>query len=113
MENFKIKPELLAQWKEVCGINSCDAYSFGVQIAACASFEILDRQGSKPQDAIQVWGDRKLDLTGFMAGEAARIIARFHERGDEFRIAWNARYGVDEEKAKGGTVNPAIVTIPE
>lgn len=111
MIDFKIKPELKEEWIKVAGRSACDPYSFGCLIATCASFEILDSDEWQPEEAIKVWTDRDLDLTGYMAGSAASMISRFHIRGDEFRKVWNARYGVDEEKAQGGTVNPAIVTI--
>lgn len=110
MTNFKIKKEKMDEWEKCVVSNSTDSYSFGVLIAVCASFDVLDAGGT-PEEARQVWTDRKLDLSGFMAGCAAHIVSAFHERGDEFRIAWNKRYGVDETKAQGGTVNPAIVTV--
>ena len=50
-------------------------------------------------------------ITGFMAGCVAGMIGQVHSRGNEFRLAWNKEHGVEEEKAKGGTVNPAIMTI--
>jgi hypothetical protein len=50
-------------------------------------------------------------ISGNMAGEVAGIVSFVHSRGEEFRKKWNESYGVTEDKAKGGTVNPAIVTI--
>jgi len=50
----------------------------------------------------------RCELTGFMAGCVAELVGWCHSRGQEFRIAWNKSYGVDEDKAKGGIVNPAI-----
>ena len=108
--DFKIKPSLKRQWKEAVGNNACDPYSFCVVIAVCASFEVLDRGGS-PEDAEKEWSERKLGLSGFMAGAAAKMIGRYHERGDEFRKHWNQKFGVTEEQARGGTVNPAIVEM--
>jgi hypothetical protein len=58
--------------------------------------------------------DKKIEaggITGFMAGAVAHMIAACHSRGDEFRVAFNKDHGVSEEKAKGGVVNPAVVTI--
>jgi hypothetical protein len=57
-------------------------------------------------DKIQAGG-----LTGFMAGCVAQMVKVCHSRGDEFNDKWNEYYGVSKEKAKGGTVNPAILTI--
>ena len=58
--------------------------------------------------------DKKIDaggITGFMAGCVAQMVKKCHSRGEEFNDKWNESYGVSKEKAKGGTVNPAILTI--
>lgn len=49
-------------------------------------------------------------ITGFMYGAAVGILAHVWVYGDELRRWHNKEYGVDEDKAKGGTVNPAILT---
>jgi len=50
-------------------------------------------------------------ITGFMAGAIASIVNSCHSRGEEFRKKWNLGYSVTEDMAKGGTVNPALITI--
>jgi hypothetical protein len=50
-------------------------------------------------------------ITGFMYGCAVQGLARFWAHGDALRKWHNAQHGVTEEKAQGGTVNPAILTI--
>lgn len=50
-------------------------------------------------------------ITGFMAGCVAQMVSKCHSRGEEFRRKWNGDHGVDESEAKGGVVNPAILTI--
>ncbi len=51
-------------------------------------------------------------ITGFMAGCVAEMVSVCHSRGDEFRKAWNADYGVsDDPSKKKGVVNPALMTI--
>ncbi len=50
-------------------------------------------------------------ITGFMAGMIAQIVSYYHSRGKEFRKKWNTHYGITEEKAKGGMVNPAIMSV--
>jgi hypothetical protein len=58
--------------------------------------------------------DKKINaggITGFMAGCVAQMVGECHSRGEEFRKSWNSGYGCDEDKAKGRTVNPAILTI--
>jgi hypothetical protein len=52
-------------------------------------------------------------ITGYMDGCVAQMVGAFHSRGEDFRKSWNKGYGVDEEKAKGGIVNPAILTIKD
>lgn len=106
MTDFKIKPELLDEWKNVVGENSCDPYSFGVVMATVNSFKVLDNPKSTPKEAEEAW--KGLGLSGFMAGSAASWIAYFHERGEEFNTFWNKQFGVENKK---GTVNPAILTI--
>ena len=50
-------------------------------------------------------------ITGFMAGCVAQMVSEVHSRGHEFRLAWNKDHGVKEKQAKGGVVNPALMTI--
>lgn len=50
-------------------------------------------------------------ITGFMYGAAVRTLTAVWEHGDALRKWHNGEYGVTEEQAKGGTVNPAILTI--
>ncbi|MGD8786211.1 MAG: hypothetical protein PVJ60_02210 [Phycisphaerales bacterium] len=52
-------------------------------------------------------------ITGFMAGCVVQIVGACHSRGNEFRMAWNAGYGVPEKESRGGTVNPAVITIEQ
>jgi len=44
-------------------------------------------------------------ITGFMAGCVAQMVAKFHNRGEEFRIIWNGETKTD------GVVNPALFCI--
>lgn len=103
--DFKIKPELLEQYKKQIGNNCCDPYSFCVVRAVILSFQILDNPEKGCKEAQDVW--RGLGISGFMAGEAASYISHFHERGEEFRQYWNELWGV---KDNSGVVNPAIWT---
>lgn len=50
-------------------------------------------------------------VMGYMTGCIAHMVSNCHSRGEEFNDRWNAYYGVSKEVAKGGTVNPAILTI--
>lgn len=85
-----------------------DPYGHAVIEAVSLAGAALDA-GKTPKEAQDVWSG--LDLTGFMAGYAAKCLSQLHPRGDEWREGWNAQYDVTEEKAKGGVVNPAILTI--
>jgi len=50
-------------------------------------------------------------ITGFMAGCVAQMVSKYHSRGEDFRHKWNKDHGIEEDKAKGGVVNPAIMTF--
>lgn len=54
-------------------------------------------------------------ITGFMAGAVAQMVSECHERGDEFRRAWNADVQIgtegDEANESGGVLNPAVMVI--
>lgn len=50
-------------------------------------------------------------ITGFMYGCAVSILSECWEHGDALRAWHNGQYGVKEEDAKGGVVNPAVLTI--
>lgn len=50
-------------------------------------------------------------VTGAMYGAAVGALAHLWEHGDRLRRWHNARYGVLEEQAKGGVVDPCMVTI--
>lgn len=110
MENFKIKPEMTETFDKYLLNNCKDPYSFAATKAALDAMAILDVGGTCEEAETEFKGK---GLSGFLAGCAASTIFNFHVRGDEFRIFWNAQYGVTEDKAKGGIVNPAIMTINE
>jgi hypothetical protein len=62
--------------------------------------------------------DKEIDaggITGFMAGAVALMVSRCHERGEEFRRAWNkdVQIGTEGDKANesDGVLNPAILKI--
>lgn len=67
-------------------------------------------EGKTPQEA-EDFGVEGSDITGFMAGAIAVIIAHFHSRGEEFKTYFNKQMGgTGEEK---GTINPAILEIKD
>lgn len=110
------------EWDKCVKIND-DPYGGCVVNIARKVMEYLDAEPDKPiaqkweefgPDTLISKADKETDaggITGYMAGAAANIISQVHSRGDEFRKQWNAGYGVSEDKANGGVVNPAIVTI--
>lgn len=73
------------------------AVSSGETIVACAqrTSQLADTEG----------------ITGFMYGAAVGILSAVWVHGDELRRWHNWAYGVTEEKAKGGTVNPAVIRV--
>lgn len=66
-------------------------------------------EGKTPEEAIKELNGR--DLTGYMAGIAADVVAHFNPRGEELRSAWNKRYGGKGNEK--GTINPAIITLKD
>jgi len=95
-----------------------DPYGKACVDVAREVMRLLDEPGYKDFDthAVICEADNNIKaggLTGFMAGCVAQMVGRCHSRGDYFRRKWNQDHGVTEEKAKGGTVNPAILTIGE
>lgn len=97
-----------------CVANNDDPYGGCCVRVAREVMRILDE--GKPFDPHEIisTADRNIragGITGFMAGAVANMVSHAHSRGQEFREKWNAHYGVSEEKAAGGTVNPAILTI--
>ena len=104
---MKIKKGLEEKYKKYVAINSKDDYSKAVVDAGEVVGKALD-EGKTLQEAHDVMHGH--DLTGFMAGCVAQAIARYHPRGEEFRVWWNAKNGIKDTKKKG-VVNPAIMTL--
>ena len=78
--------------------------------------DLLDTSAYKDFDCHKIICDAEKNvgedgITGFMAGAIASMVSKCHSRGEEFRKKWNKDYGVEEDKTKGGIVNPAIMTI--
>lgn len=107
MTDFKIKPELIENYKQYMGLNCCDPYSFVVVRGVVAVMSALDA-GSSPEEAERAL--HGLGLTGYMAGAAATAVVGFHQRGEEFRLFWNSKWGVTDVP-EGAIVNPAIINI--
>ena len=109
-------------WEKCVKIND-DPYGGCCVNVARKVMEYLDAEPNKPiANKWELFGPNELisradkeikagGITGNMAAEVAHMISYVHSRGEEFRKKWNESYGVSEEKSKGGTVNPAILTI--
>ncbi len=108
MNDFKIRADKIEDFKKKMGANCMDPYSFACVEGAIKVIAALDAGKSVKEAHDELYG---MGLSGFMAGEVAATVSNFHERGDEFRDFWNESWGVSKEKANGGVVNPAIVTI--
>ena len=54
-------------------------------------------------------------ITGFMAGAVAAMVSKCHDRGEEFRRAWNKDNQIHDEGDKAnegkGVLNPALLNI--
>jgi hypothetical protein len=106
-----IDPEAWSAWIE----NNQDPYGGACVKVAEKVMEYLDDPDRKI-DAYKMISEADKEskaggITGFMAGAVAQMVATCHARGDEFRRDFNKEFGVEEEKAQGGVVNPAILTI--
>jgi len=102
------------EWNKAVEVNSKPYGKACIDVAREVMRLLDERDGAIDCHALISEADKATyagGITGFMAGCVAQMVGAWHSRGDEFRQAWNKGYGVDEIKAKGGTVNPAIVTI--
>lgn len=105
-----INEKLWKDWEE----KNTDNYGKCCVDVARKVMEILDEEKEFDVHEIVCQADRDIDaggITGFMAGCVAEMVSKCHSRGDEFRLAWNKDHGIDEGEAKGGVINPALVTI--
>lgn len=92
-------------WKKT-KLSNTDAYSSCAIEASAHTMCLLD-EGKTPEKACEVGFANKC-LTGYLASCAAGIVSHVHERGEEFRIYWNDKYGVKSDK---GCVNIAMLTV--
>lgn len=104
-----------ADWDKQLKVNT-DPYGSCIMNVAVEVMRLLDTPEYQEFDADKIINDaddniKAGGITGHMAGCVAQIVAHCHSRGEEFRIKWNKNYGVDENKAHGGVVNPALITI--
>jgi hypothetical protein len=101
------------EWDECVGKNK-DAYGKACVDVGRRVMEILDEEPEFNCHEIICRADKEVKaggITGFMAACVAQMVWQYHDRGEEFREKWNQDHGVDESKAKGGIVNPAIMEI--
>lgn len=103
-------------WEKSVKVNSADPYSAAVTRYAekwARTMEGMMAGGATLVDCAEKASHLADDegITGFMYGCAVQILAQCWVHGDELRRWHNKSYGVDEEKAKGGTVNPAVLTL--
>ena len=98
------------KWDEYVEKNK-DPYGKGCVDVAREVMELLDKSDDFDPDDLISKAPSSEGMTGFMAGAVASMVSQCHSRGEEFRNKWNKSYGVDETKDKGGTVNPALITI--
>lgn len=105
---MKIKIGLEDEYKKYVS-NNQDGYG-KCAVDAGESVGLALDEGKTAEEAIEKLHDHN-ELTGFLAGAAIQGVCHFNPRGDELKVAWNAKYGIGAE-AKG-VVNPAIVTIKD
>ena len=105
-----VNEKVWKDWEE----KNTDSYGKCCVDVARRVMEILDEGKEFDTHKIICQANDDIDadsITGFMAGCVTEMISKCHIRGEEFRVAWNKDHGVEEDKAEGGVVNPAIMTI--
>jgi hypothetical protein len=112
----KLKPGVEEQYKSYVETNSKDPYSHEVVLYAERWAELMEEALKNSETLPSMWKylSHRADtdgVTGFMYGCAVEALARYWIHGDELRQLHNREYGVSEEKAQGGTVNPAILKM--
>lgn len=98
-----IKKEKMAAWLDEVLKNSDNLYGFAVMFGAANVMYGLD-QKMTPEDSMKQHGVDGLSI--FQAGCLADVVSRYSERGEEFRVFWNNKWGV---KNSNDIVNPAIL----
>jgi hypothetical protein len=100
--------------------NNKDPYGAACIKVAKRVMEILDENKEFDVNKIINKADEETKaggLTGFMAGCVAQMVAKCHERGEEFRQKWNIKYQLQDEGEKAnkgkGVLNPALLTIKQ
>lgn len=112
---MQLKPELQRDYDEYVAKNN-DPYGAAVVRYEKAWAELMEAKLAAGSSLAGCWKEASHEadtegITGFMYGCAVQSLAHFWAHGDELRRLHNADYGVSEEKAQGGTVNPAVLTI--
>jgi len=104
-----------AAWIKHVEVNNDEPYGKACVDAAREVMEWIDENNPETLDMekinkVVLYGK---GLTGFMVGCISSMIVQCHVRGEEYRQAWNADYGIEagSDQDTGGTVNPAIVTL--
>lgn len=116
---MRLKDE--SAWQEWCD-NNTDGYGGACVKVAAKLMEIIDDDSVEiTKDTVHALVSRADDeskvggITGFMAGAVASMVSQCHERGEEFRQAWNNEVAIGDEGEKandeGGVLNPALLNI--
>ena len=102
------------KWDEYVKVN-VDSYGKECVDVTRRVMEILDKDEDFDCHEIICQADTNDELTGFMAGCIAAMVAKCHSRGEEFRKKWNIDHQIKDEGEKanknGGILNPALMTI--
>lgn len=112
---MKLKDEKAwAEWVE----SNQDSYGKACVDVARRVMELLDEANNFDTHQIICQADDDIEaggITGFMAGYVAKMVSQCHERGEEFRVAWNSDNQIGDEGDKAnegdGILNPALLTI--
>lgn len=104
-----VKPEMVEEWLQFVDNNSNDGYSVVVVKASISMMKKMEDGVSFEEAETQVYNE-EFGLSGFLSGATANALSHFSKKGNEYRVYWNRKYGVEDLEEKG-TINPAILTI--
>lgn len=106
---MKIKEGKAEEYAKYVEVNQADEYSKACIDAGEAFGNALD-EGKTCDEANTEMCKAEAGLTGFMASMIMQAMVRFHERGEEVRVWWNKKNGVEVDE---GIVNAAVMNVSE
>ena len=101
-------PDTIEDWLEFVDNNTNDNDSINVVKATISMMKKFE-EGISFKEAEKIVYNEEFGLTafGFLAETTANALSYFAKQGEEYRIYWNRKNGIEDPKEN---VNPAIIT---